>query len=340
MTSNPFTTQGVPIPNKVRDVIVGEWLEGFSPYQIARKLSLQRKTVANIIDRFLRTGDIRPGIGRNRTRTARTDDVVLCTEFYKQNRPSTSGEEIQKQLSENNVVLRINMPSKASISRILTKDLGYSYKKLTIIPKESLTDDAQEKLENYLEICTTYSPQNMHFFDESSVVKTSGTRQYGHAPVGQIAVEIQRYASNATYTVNLLHSTIGVSHVNVIQGPSNGLELLNFFAEALDETDMLGNPILKEGDIVIMDNCGFHHARHVEPVLRNMLELNGVRLAFQPPYHPVYNTCEYCFRFLKSWLRKNSELAEHYTVIAIYDALSRITQGMSLNFFRHCGYTD
>ena len=198
MTSNPFTTQGVPIPNKVRDVIVGEWLEGFSPYQIARKLSLQRKTVANIIDRFLRTGDIRPGIGGNRTRTARTDDVVLCTEFYKQNRPSTSGEEIQKQLSENNVVLRINMPSKASISRILTKDLGYSYKKLTIIPKESLTDDAQEKLENYLEICTTYSPQNMHFFDESSVVKTSGTRQYGHAPVGQIAVEIQRYASNAT----------------------------------------------------------------------------------------------------------------------------------------------
>ena len=148
------------------------------------------------------------------------------------------------------------MPSKASISRILTKDLGYSYKKLTIISKEGLTDDAQEKLENYLEICTTYSPQNMHFFDESSVVKTSRTRQYGHAPVGQIAVEIQRYASNATYTVNLLHSTIGVSHVNVVQGPSNGLELLNFFAEALDETDMLGNPILKEGDIVIMETVG------------------------------------------------------------------------------------
>ena len=120
MTSNPFTTQGVPIPNKVRDVIVGEWLEGFLLYQlIARKLNLQRKTVANIIDRFPRTGDIRPGIGGNRTRTARTDDVVLCTKFYKQNRPSTSGEEIQKQLSENNVVLRINMPSKASIIPIL-----------------------------------------------------------------------------------------------------------------------------------------------------------------------------------------------------------------------------
>ena len=90
MTSNPFTTQGVPIPNKVRDVIVSKWLEGILPYQIAKELN-QRKTVANIIERFLHTGDMRPGVGGNRTRTARTDDVVLSTEFYKQNRPSTSG---------------------------------------------------------------------------------------------------------------------------------------------------------------------------------------------------------------------------------------------------------
>ena len=156
-------------------------------------------------------------------------------------------------------------------------------------------------------------PPEYALFDESSVVKTSGTRQYGHVPVGQSTVEVQRYPSNATYTINLLHNTIGVSHINVTQGPSNGFELLNFFAEALDETDILGNPILKDGDIVIMDNCGFHHACHVEPVPRNMLELNGVHLAFQPPYHPVYNTCEFCFNLLKSWLRKNSELAKHYT---------------------------
>ena len=89
-----------------------------------------------------------------------------------------------------------------------------------------------------------------------------------------------------------------------------------------------------------MENSGFEQARHVEPVLQNMLELNGVRLTFQTSYHSVYNNCEYCFRFLKSWLRKNSELADHFTEIAICDALSRITPGMSLNFFRHCGYTD
>ena len=39
-----------------------------------------------------------------------------------------------------------------------------------------------------------------------------------------------------------------------------------------------------------MDNCGFHHARHVEPLLRNMLGLSGVDLVFQPPYRQVQNT--------------------------------------------------
>ena len=115
-------------------------------------------------------------------------------------------------------------------------------------------------------VCSAYDPRNMHFFDESSVITTTGNRNYGHVPVGQRAVKIQRYASNATYTVNLLHSIFGVEHVNILPGPSNGLELLNFFAEVLQEQDIFGNPLLKQGDLVIMDNCGFHHARHVEPV--------------------------------------------------------------------------
>ena len=39
---------------------------------------------------------------------------------------------------------------------------------------------------------------------------------------------------------------------------TNGLELLNFFAEALEEKDVLENPLLKPGDMVIMDNYTCH----------------------------------------------------------------------------------
>ena len=47
-------------------------------------------------------------------------------------------------------------------------------------------------------------------------------------------------------------------------------EEINCCAEALQEQDIFGNSLLKQGDLVIMDNCGFHHARHVEPLLRTV----------------------------------------------------------------------
>ena len=190
---------------EVRDIIVEKWLEGSKPFQIGLQLNLPRKTISNAVDRFARTGSVQPGVGENKIRTARTDDVVLHTEFCKRQRPSVYAAEVQKELIENQVVLPANVPSQASISGVLTSDFGYSYKKMTIVPKRA---------------------------------------------------------------------------------------------------------------------CGFHHVHQVEPVLQNMLGLSGFDLVFQPPYHSVYNTCEHCFRFFKSRLLKNSELAEHHTEVAISDALS------------------
>ena len=65
--------------------------------------------------------------------------------------------------------------------------------------------------------------------------------------------EIQRYASNANFTINLLHSMQGIDYVNVIDGASNELELLFFFEEALNVTRADGSAILERGDTVIMD---------------------------------------------------------------------------------------
>ena len=77
MEPNPFTKQGKALPCVVRDVIVEKWLGGSKQFEIARQLRLSRKTVANIVDWFVRTGSVQPGVGGNRLRTARTDDVVL-----------------------------------------------------------------------------------------------------------------------------------------------------------------------------------------------------------------------------------------------------------------------
>ena len=59
---------------------------------------------------------------------------------------------------------------------------------------------------------------------------------------------------NATFTLNLLHSVVGVDYFNILQGPSNGLELLNFFDDALQVERTDGSAALERGDVVVMDN--------------------------------------------------------------------------------------
>ena len=259
---NYFTHQGKSILDNVREVIVEKWLSGNVPTEIGKELRLSRQTVSNIVDNYICKGVHAAGKGGNRTGLGRTDDVIIYVEYRKTIKPSSFGAEIQNTLVADKVCLPENVPSLASISRILRDDLGYSYKKLSVIPRESQTPQAEEKLTQYLTSVANMDTKTMHFFDECSVVKTRGNRHYGHASVGKPAMEVQCYASNATYTVNLLHNMYGVGHVNVLPGPSNGLELLNFFAEVLDQDDFFGNGLLKEGDAVIVDNCGFHHARH------------------------------------------------------------------------------
>ena len=77
------------------------------------------------------------------------------------------------------------------------------------------------------------------------MIKSTGNRKRGSALLGN---EIQRYSSNAYFTINLLHSFCGVDFYNILEGPSNGLEMLIFFDEVLQEQRADGSAVLERGD--------------------------------------------------------------------------------------------
>ena len=58
------------------------------------------------------------------------------------------------------------------------------------------------------------------------MIRTTGNRTYGHGYRGHPAVEVQRYASNANYTVNLLHSMRGVDYFNAVAFHSGSNSIL------------------------------------------------------------------------------------------------------------------
>ena len=321
-----------------REKVVALWSSGYMQEEISSTLHLSHQTVSNLVGRFLRSGSILPHKPGWKERTVSKPEVVEFVEYCKTVKPSTSTAEIQEALINNNVCDVANIPACSTVSDILTKDLGFTWKKLTVCPKESLTDENLEKSLNYIMYMSGLDPSTVHFFDESSVIKTTPNRIYGHSKKGYRAVEVKRYASNCTYTINLLHSRFGVDNFNILEGPSNGLEMIEFFAESLQIVDEYGNPVLANGDTVVMDNCGFHHGHSAENHLRQMLDNRGVSLIFQPPYSPEFNTCELCFGAMKDNLKRNEQFSIDFTEIAIIQALQSITPVISQNFFRHCGF--
>ena len=80
----------------------------------------------------------------------------------------------------------------------------------------------------------------------------------------------------------------------VFDGPINGLCFLAYVEQVLV-------PVLKPGDIVIMDNLGSHKGRAVRAAIRAA----GARLFFLPPYSPDLNPIEQVFAKLKTLLRKS-----------------------------------
>ena len=267
-----------------------------------------------------------------------TSEVLEFMSVEKIMKPSIYASEIRERLMLDGVLDADELPSASQINKRMRRDLIMRKKKLSVVPSESNTPENIARQNEYLDVISTFEPHQMHFFDEAIVIKTTGNRSYGNASVGEKAVEFQRYASNANYTVNLLHSIRGVDVFNILDGPSNGFELLHFFEDAVEIQRPDRSVLLERGDCVMMDNCGFHHGRFLEPVLRDLMGEYGVQLIYQPPYSPHLNTCEYCFHQIKEFLQKCQMLAIEETKIAIAEGVSSISAANSYNYFHNCGY--
>lgn len=310
----------------------------FSQREIARETRTSLHFVQNVLrDYNVTNSSIYPDRSSYPRRKV-TQNVVDFIEIEKLIKPSIYASELQQGLVLDGIVIPEEVPSKSAIYKCIRSDLLMSYKKVKVTPLESQTENNIGLADVYLEQVSDLNPATLHFFDESSVIKTTGNRKFGNSYVGQPAFELQRYASNANYTVNLLHSMKGVDFMNILDGPSNGNEMLLFFEEAVQLERRDGSAVLERGDTVIMDNCGFHHGHFAEPILRDMLDDYGVFLLFQPPYSPHLNTCELCFHQIKCFLRRNQFLAEHQTELAIFQGCLQITAENSAAYFRHCGY--
>ena len=55
----------------------------------------------------------------------------------------------------------------------------------------------------------------------------------------------------------------------------------------------------------------FHLAVFAEKQLGLMLRNRVVELIFQPSYSPEFNSCEFCFRSIKAYLRQHEQFSQN-----------------------------
>jgi len=113
----------------------------------------------------------------------------------------------------------------------------------------------------------------------------------------------------------------------VFDGPINGECFRAYVDQALV-------PILKPGDIVVMDNLGSHKSKAVRRAIRNA----GAKLLLLPKYSPDLNPIEQVFSKLKHLLRRAAARTVETVCACIGQILGTFTSDECSNYFGNSGY--
>jgi transposase len=121
----------------------------------------------------------------------------------------------------------------------------------------------------------------------------------------------------------------GLTAPCVFDGPINGECFLAYVEQQLV-------PVLKPGDIVVMDNLGSHKAA----AIRRMIRAAGAHLFFLPPYSPDLNPIEQAFSKIKHWMR----MAQNRTIPDTWRFIGRLVKTIKpaecSNYFINSGYAS
>ena len=168
--------------------------------------------------------------------------------------------------------------------------------------------------------------KRLKFLDESGA-HLGLTRLCGRAAPGQRVVEATPGYSGPHYT---LVATLGWQEVIapwIFEGSMNSVAFEAYLCSQL-------LPALRPGDILVMDNL----SAHTGETIRQLIEAQGARLEFLPPYSPDFNPIELCWSKVKAALRT----AKARTLDTLVDAIAQALRSISLtdiqNWFAHCGY--
>jgi len=164
------------------------------------------------------------------------------------------------------------------------------------------------------------------FIDETST-NTRLTKRTGWSAKGSRFAAYAPFGKWKTQTFIAGLRCHGLTAPWIVDAPMNSR-----IFETWIETQLV--PTLSPGDVVILDNVGFHKSERAEQLLKT----KGARLLFLPPYSPDLNPIEMAFSKLKSLLRKRAARSFNTITKALGDIITLFSVTECRNFFKAAGY--
>lgn len=170
------------------------------------------------------------------------------------------------------------------------------------------------------------NPERLVFIDETGAA-TDMARRYGRCPRGQRLVSSVPWGHWKTTTFVAALRVGEIAAPCVFDGPMDGLSFRAYVEQFVV-------PILRHGDIVVMDNLPAHKVAGI----REAIEATGAELRYLPAYSPDFNPIEQFFAKLKALLRKAAARTVEALVAAIADALTKVSPHECANYLANQGY--
>jgi transposase len=183
-----------------------------------------------------------------------------------------------------------------------------------------------EKRAQWHERLVSHPVQRLVFVDESGA-NTKMTRLRGRALGGRRLVGRIPCGSYQTSTLISGIRWDGPCAPWLFEGPMNGEMFLAWVEQGLA-------PVLRAGELVILDNLATHKIRGV----REMIEARGAGLLYLPPYSPDLNPIEPMWSKIKQVLRSHAPRSDEQLLLAAQAAFQSISSADCRGFFFSARY--
>ena len=166
------------------------------------------------------------------------------------------------------------------------------------------------------------APNDLLYLDESGF-QTNMTRTHARCPQGQRAIDVVPRNRGKNLTLLCALTLAGPTAPLLVEGGVNGDVFVTYIRQVLV-------PVLRPGQIVVLDNLG----AHLRPQVRELIEATGALLVYLPPYSPVLNPIEFMFSKLKAALRALATRTREGVLNALRQALDTVTPSDAQGWFQ------